>query len=111
MYDDRGSSRVLCNVLTFAFVGIPNGAPGPRPIEMERFAPVAVPSRGIVFAVAHQSFSGTGRHALGRVTIALAAAAYRQVGNRVMVRAARRRSRLQGGDGGPDGRLLGFVSL
>lgn len=76
---------------------------------MKRFATVAVASRGIVLAVAHQRSPGTRRHALGRVSVALAPAAHGQIGNGVVIRAYGRGS--YGGGRGADGGLLGFVSL
>lgn len=76
---------------------------------MERLAAVAVSSGGIVLAVAHQSATRTGWHALGSVSVALAPSAHGQVGNRVVVRAASGRRR--GRDGRYRGSLLGLVSL
>lgn len=46
-------------VTRFAFVRIANSGPGPGPVEMERLAPFAVSSGGVVLAVAYQRAPGT----------------------------------------------------
>ena len=70
--------------LTFAFVGILGGGPSPGPVEMKRFASLAVSARGVVFAVAGQLTRGV-LDALGSVAVALAPSADGEVRDGVLV--------------------------
>lgn len=69
---------------TFALVGVPGGGPGPRPVEVEGPAALAVPAGGVVPALADDLAVLAG-DAARRVAVALAPAAHGEVRDRVMV--------------------------
>ena len=86
------------HVLTLALVGVLEGGPAPRSVKVERFALLAVAPGCVVSAVAHQLAAVPARgRALGRVAVALAAAADGQIGHGVVVAEVL------------EGRLLGVV--
>lgn len=69
---------------TFTLVGIPGGGPSPRSVEVEGPASLAVPTGGVVPALADDLAVLAG-DAARRVSVALAPAAHGEVRDRVVM--------------------------
>lgn len=81
---DSISLELNSDCFTFAFVGISRSGSTPRPIKMERFTPLTVSARGIVFAFACQ-LSVAPWNTAARVTVALASPTDGEVSHGVLM--------------------------